>query len=110
MKDITETIQLSFGGPISDNGDKHVKQLFTGTRRKIIEIRLKNGATVPRHRAKEPITVLCLSGTGIFRAGTLLDDEQRLTSGTLVTLEPDVDHEVVADPEVQILITKFTDD
>lgn len=110
MKNITETIQLSIGGPISDNGDKQVKQLFTGPRRKLIEIQLKNRAIVPRHRAKEPITVLCLSGSGIFRAGEMLDEEQRLTPGTLVTLEPEIDHEVSADPEVQILVTKFTDD
>ena len=110
MKNITETIQLLIGDPMTDNGDKQIKQLFTGPRRKLIEIRLKNGAIVPRHRAKEPITVLCLSGSGIFRAGEMLDEEQRLTPGTLVTLESEIDHEVTADPEVQILVTKFTDD
>jgi len=110
MKNITETIQLAVGGPAPDKGDKHVKQLFTGSRRKLIEILLKNRATLSRHQAKDPITVLCLSGNGVFRAGPLLDEEQRLTPGTLVTLEAEIDHEVTADPEIHILVTKFTDD
>ena len=110
MKNITETIQLTFGAPATDSADKQVKQLFTGPRRKLIEIFLRNGAMLARHQAKEPITVLCLSGSGTFRAGALLEDEQRLIPGTLVTLEPEIDHEVTAEPEIQILVTKFTVD
>ena len=110
MKNITETIHLTVGESAPDSGDKQVKQLFTGPRRKLIEVFLRNGATLARHQAKEPITVLCLSGSGTFRAGRLLEDEQTLIPGTLVTLEPEIDHEVKAEPEIQILVTKFTAD
>jgi len=110
MKNITETIQLAVNGPAPDSGDKNVKQLFTGPRRKLIEIFLRNGATLARHQAREPITVLCLSGSGTFRAGARLEDEQKLIPGTLVTLEAEIDHEVTAEPEVHILVTKFTAD
>jgi hypothetical protein len=36
-----------------------------------------------------------------------LEDRQKLVAGTLVTLEGGVEHEVVAEPEVSLLVTKF---
>jgi quercetin dioxygenase-like cupin family protein len=53
--------------------------------------------------------VLCLSGSGTFRAGSDLEDSQKLVPGTLITLETGVDHEVVGEPAVRILVTRFKD-
>jgi quercetin dioxygenase-like cupin family protein len=48
-----------------------------------------------------------LSGEGVFRAGENLEEEQKLKAGTLLTLETGIEHEVIAQPEIQILVTKF---
>jgi quercetin dioxygenase-like cupin family protein len=87
--------------------DTEVRDLFDGPFRKIIEISLQRGAVLSRHKANEPITVFCISGTGVFRAGSDLEDSQDLRAGTLITLEAGIDHEVVADPALHILVTKF---
>lgn len=107
MKSIAGVVRLSFDGVETIDKDKHVVQIFEGARRKLVEVWLRNGAILTKHRAAEPITVLCLSGSGVFRAGPELQDEQKLIAGTLVTLESEVEHEVAADPEVHILVTKF---
>ncbi len=86
--------------------DKEVSQLFDGAFRKLIEVRLRNGAVLSRHKATEPITV---SGSGVFRAGADLEDSRILRAGTLITLERDVDHEVAADPGLHLIVTKFKD-
>ena len=89
--------------------DKVVNELFNGPFRRLIEVRLQNGAVLSKHKAKEPITVFCLSGTGVFLAGKYLEDSQELRAGTLITLEGGVEHEVVADPELHLIVTKFKD-
>jgi quercetin dioxygenase-like cupin family protein len=86
---------------------KEVKQIFSGTRRRLIEITLRNNEILAKHKADEPITVLCLAGNGTFRAGRDLEDEEKLEAGTLLTLEAAIEHEVVAEPELRLLITKF---
>ena len=87
--------------------DKDVKELFNGPFRKVIEVRLQNNSVLPRHKADVPITVFCLSGKGIFSAGSDLEDSLELRAGTLITLEAGVEHEVIADPSIHIIVTKF---
>src|SRR5687768_8511918 len=105
MKYISAVIQLDPDAPY--RCDKEVNQIFQGPRRQLLEIKLQNGAVLTRHRAHEPITVLCLAGRGRFFAGEELEDIQEMRPGTLVTLEPDVLHEVAAEPAIHILVTKF---
>jgi quercetin dioxygenase-like cupin family protein len=86
---------------------KQVKEIFSGARRVLIEVTLRNNEILAKHKAAEPITVLCLAGNGTFRAGRDLEDEEKLEAGILLTLEAAVEHEVVAEPELRLLITKF---
>lgn len=86
---------------------KDVKKIFDGTRRQIISVVLRGGEMLSKHKANEPITVFCLAGRGTFRAGKDLEEEQKLVAGTLLTLEGGIEHEVVAEPEIHILVTKF---
>jgi quercetin dioxygenase-like cupin family protein len=53
-----------------------------------------------------PVTVQCLSGSGVFTAG---DPAKQipLTPGVLVTLEANTLHEILAQPAVSILLTRF---
>ena len=87
--------------------DMEVSQLFDGAFRKLVEVRLRNGAVLAKHMAKEPITVFCLSGTGVFRAGMNLQDSHDLRAGTLITLDGGIEHEVAAEPDLHLIVTKF---
>jgi quercetin dioxygenase-like cupin family protein len=107
MKNIELISNLDMEAPSGMEKDLVAKEIYNGPMRRIIDIRLQNGATLPRHKANEPITVLCLSGKGMFHAGAELDDAQEMVPGALITLEPGVEHDLVADPAVHILVTRF---
>lgn len=90
--------------------DKQVVSLFTGPRRTLVQITLRNGATLTAHKAAVPITIHCVAGSGTLtvsdpQAGAAVP----LKPGVLVTLEPGVVHEIVATPSVSVLLTQFTD-
>jgi quercetin dioxygenase-like cupin family protein len=106
-----ELIKVFELGEVSETEKpKDVKEIYNGARRRMIEVNLRNGEVLAKHKANEPITVFCLAGKGTFRAGKNLEDEQALTAGTLLTLEPEIEHEVVAEPEIRLLVTKFKTD
>lgn len=107
MKNITLIAELSRDSSGEDLKDKSVEQLFDGAFRRIVAVRLRKNAILSRHKADVPITVYCISGSGKFNAGADLEDSQELRPGTLITLEADVEHEVIADPEIHILVSKF---
>ncbi len=107
MKNITLVKDLSLSDAADVVKDKSVNQLFDSSFRKIVEVCLRNNAVLLRHRADVPITVYCVSGKGTFTAGKELEESQELHAGILITLEAGIEHEVVADPEIQLLVTKF---
>lgn len=107
MKNINLLETFSLGGEVRAEKDKDVKPVFDGTRRKMVEVKLRNGAVLTKHKAAEPITVFCLAGNGTFYADADLSESQKLEAGTLITLEANVEHEVAAEPELHILVTKF---
>jgi quercetin dioxygenase-like cupin family protein len=87
-----------------------ITELFNGERRRLLEIKLSNGEVLKNHKAAEPITVFCISGNGVFKAGENLEDEIALQSGMLLTLEAEIPHEVIAKTELRLLLTKFKKD
>ena len=105
MKNFEAIIDLTAN--VTDGGDKEVTKIFEGERRRILGIRLRNGAVLSKHKAPEPITVLCLDGRGTFYAGPDLEESQPLKRGTLVALAANVEHEARADPEMHLLVTTF---
>lgn len=88
---------------------KDVNEIFNGDRRAMVEVALRDNDVLAKHKANEPISVLCLGGSGRFLAGPNLEESQLLRPGTLLTLEAEVYHEVIAEPELHILVTKFKD-
>ena len=89
--------------------NKEINVLFNEERSKVIEVKLFNGEILAKHSTPSPIMVLCLSGNGIFKAGENLEEEQKLTQGALIYLEKEIMHEVVAGPDLRILVTKFSE-
>lgn len=108
-----ETIKLlekfDPGGQVKTEKNKEVRELFNGTRRRLIEIKLTENAILTKHTAPEPITVLCLAGSGVFSAGERLEEKLDLSAGVLLTLDAGIPHEVAAAPEIHILVTRFKD-
>lgn len=109
MKYIELLGELGSDIDVDTGRDKVVDQLYDGAFRRIVGVRLRNNAVLSRHHAPVPITVYCVSGNGVFKAGSDLEDSQNLRAGTLITLEAGVEHEVIADPELHILVSKFMD-
>lgn len=98
---------LALQSSIEPGADKQVVPLFTGPRRTLVQITLRNGATLAAHKAAVPITIHCVAGSGTL---TVADQGPVvLTPGVLVTVEPGVVHEIVAAPAVSVLLTQFTD-
>ncbi len=88
--------------------DKEVSEIYSGASRRVVEVKLQNGAVLARHKADVPITVFCFYGTGIFRAGRDLEDSCDLSPGSLITLEAGIEHAVEAKPSLGFILTKFT--
>jgi quercetin dioxygenase-like cupin family protein len=107
MNNFEAIIDLAEPGSAEDS-DKVVTKLFEGERRRLLSIRLRNGAILPKHKAPEPITVLCLDGEGTFYAGDELEESQKMKRGTLVTLAANVEHEARAENELHVLVTRFS--
>ena len=87
--------------------NKEINILFSIVTQKVIEIILTNSEILTKHLIPTAITVLCLGGNGVFKAGENLEVEKKLTAGTLIYLEKDIFHEVVAQPNLRILVTKL---
>ena len=101
--------KLNLQTEIGQGKDTEVNLLFDGARRKIMQITLRRNAVLKAHQAAEPITIQCVVG-----AGDLLDvtckETYKLSPGVLITVEPEIIHEVRALPDVSILLTKFKED
>lgn len=100
--------KLNLQTKISDGKDKEVTPLFDGDRRKIIQITLRNEVILNAHKAAEPITIQCVAGKGLLIVGEE-KEEVELKEGVLVTIEPNIVHEIRALSEVSVLLTKFTE-
>ncbi len=98
--------QLSLRTVIGAGRDKQVDLLFEGPRRKIVQITLRNSAGLSRHSAPFPITIQCITGEGLLGMSDA-GESLALTPGVLVTIEPNVVHEIKAGPAVSILLTQF---
>jgi quercetin dioxygenase-like cupin family protein len=104
---MTYIIDLGRVGSSNDDKDLSVTKLADDDNCAVIAISLKNGGVLAKHRAAEPITVLCFSGKAEFRAGPELRESAELTQGSLISLEAGIEHSVTALPEAIIIVTKF---
>jgi len=89
--------------------DKQVRLLFSGPRRKLLQITLRNHAVLAAHKAAEPITIHCIAGSATLES-PVPGEQLVLAPGVLITIEPNVYHEIRATPAVSILLSKFGTD
>src|SRR6476620_5084049 len=74
---------------------------------RILTVSMWEGSVLKRHHANVPITVLCVSGSGIFKAGSDLEEQRLLEPGVLISLPAFIEHEVAPTPELVIVVTKY---
>jgi quercetin dioxygenase-like cupin family protein len=84
--------------------DREVQTLLADSWRKLVVIRLRNGALLADHSAKVPITIQAVVGKGTLRVG---DTVFALSPGVIVPVDAHAEHNVQAEPEVAILVTFF---
>ena len=92
---------------IGDGKDRQVDLLFQGPRRRLVQITLRRGTVLERHTAAVPITIQGIAGSGTLHVAGA--EPVALTPGVLVTIEPNVPHEIRPTPDVSVLLTQFTD-
>lgn len=91
----------------SNTDVKKVREVCDLPHCRMVEVLLNAHDTLSKHKANEPISVLCLAGSGYFTAGPDLADRQDLEVGTVIALDAGVEHEVTADEHLRLLVTKF---
>lgn len=95
----------SFIENLSDFGDKPQLQVILDTpNHKDIRIILPKDQIIKEHSSKFPITVQVLSGHISFLVGS---QEFNMKSGDLITLKPNVMHELMAQEDSIARLTMF---
>ena len=89
---------------IAEGANQSVEKLHENEWTKLVQITIRNGATLAKHAAKEPVTIQCVSGKGTLVIGEARID---LVPGVIVPLEPNVEHAVESRPAVSVLVTRF---
>ncbi|NOT53325.1 MAG: hypothetical protein HOP18_01850 [Deltaproteobacteria bacterium] len=84
--------------------DREVQTLLADTWRKLVLIRLRNGALLADHSARVPITIQAVVGKGTLRVG---DNTFALAPGVIVPVDAHAEHNVQAEPEIALLVTFF---
>lgn len=84
--------------------EREVQTLLADAWRKLVLIRLRNGACLADHSARVPITIQTVVGKGTLRVG---DNVFALSPGVIVPIDAHAEHNVQAEPEVAILVTFF---
>jgi quercetin dioxygenase-like cupin family protein len=84
--------------------DREVQTLLADSWRKLVLIRLRNGALLAEHSARVPITIQTVVGKGTLRVG---ENAFALSPGVLVPVDAHAEHSVQAEPEVALLVTFF---
>lgn len=82
--------------------DRHAASLVKDGPLNVLLMVLKKGAELSEHRTRGPITVHVLSGSIRFRAGS---EQITLSAGSMVALDRDVAHSVMALEETSMLLT-----
>ena len=84
---------------------REIQKRFVGTRRKLVQITLREGDVLAEHHAVTPITIHCVAGSGELR---VVDGASiPMTPGVVACLDERVRHELAATPAVSVLISFF---
>lgn len=102
-----ETHQFETDSPYQGEKEVTFSEVINDEKRRVIDLSIRGGATLKRHHADQPITVLCLAGTCRFLYGSELESVCEMRPGTLIALDTAIEHEVQALSDVRLVVTKF---
>lgn len=99
---------LQIKNNITEGKEKEITPLYEKNQRKIVQLTLRNGQKLETHKVDVPILIQCISGEGEL---VIQNDKKletiKLNTGVTVIIEADILHDVIALPEVSILLIKF---
>lgn len=97
---------INYSKTIEDGQPLSKKMLDKGERRIIAEVTLRDGKALGVHTEETPFMVYGIAGEGVLVLG---DNEKSIpiTPGVLVTVETGVAHDVIAKPNLSILVFKL---
>ncbi len=100
---------INYAKTIEDGKPLSKKMLDKGERRIIAEVTLRDGKALGVHTEQTPFMVYGIAGEGLLILG---DNEKSIpiTPGVLVTVETGIAHDVVAKPNLSILVFKLIGD
>ncbi len=97
---------INYAKTIEDGKPLSKKMLDKGERRIIAEVTLRDGKALGVHTESTPFMVYGIAGEGILVLGTN-EKSIPITPGVLVTVETGVAHDVIAKPNLSILVFKL---
>lgn len=91
--------------------DEAIKKdiLFDGPRRKIAQLTLNDGKSLGSHTVTMPFMVYCVTGEGELILGEN-EKSVKLKPGKMVTVEANIQHDVIAKPDISIVVIRFLND
>lgn len=96
---------IEYSTEIEEGKDLDKDHLFDGEGRKITQITMRNGKSLGSHSVKMPIIIYCTAGDGelIFNN----DNKITLSSGSFVTIDANISHDVLAKPDLSFLLIRI---
>ncbi len=107
MKYINRLDTVGFEVELTGDKDIDARKVLDSEFGQMLEVTIRHPMNLKKHKANVPITVLCIAGEAVFCAGDDLEDCQKLTPGTLISLDANIPHEVNTTSYARVLVTKF---
>ncbi len=99
---------INYSTTIEEGKSLEKNLLLKSDANKIAQVTLRNGKGMGMHSEKNAFWVLGTAGTGEL---VLVDSEKviELKQGVMVLVKPGVPHDVIAKPELSVMVIKFLD-
>ena len=75
MKDLINAKRIPLGEAKPADLSLTMTEILDNEDCRILAVRMWDGAVLKRHHADVPITVLCVSGSGVFKAGSVVNHQ-----------------------------------
>lgn len=93
---------------IAEGKEKEINPLYDKNQIKVVQLTLRSESKLETHKVNVPILIQCISGNGELMIQNGDNHEiVSLNPGITVVVESDVLHDVIAKPEISIMLIKF---
>lgn len=100
---------INVNNRIENGVEKEVKVLFENSRAKIAQLTLRKNKILVSHEVNVPIVIQCIAGIGELIIENGIEKKRlSLLPRTIIALEANVLHSIVAKPSVSLLLLKLS--